>query len=120
MSQNGTGIIYPTIELEGKTYELKVTRGALLYRLSKAGVNIADIQRGDFRSYSAVMDVLFAMIQDQGSPFANAEMLAVHVQELGSDKVREIGNAVRAAVGKAFPPATPAAPAEANKQPAIQ
>ena len=112
MSQNGTGIVYPTIEIEGKSYELKVSRGTLLYRLSARGVNLVDINRGDFKSYAAVMDVLFALIQDQGAPYPNAEALAGAVQELGSDKVREIGNAVRTAVGKAFPPVTPPAPVE--------
>lgn len=113
-----TGILYPTVELEGKSYELKVTRGVLLYRLSKAGINISDIHRNDFKSYAAVMDVLWALIQDQSPPFINAEHLAAYVQEQGSEFVRGVGAAVREAVGKAFPPVTP--PALATTQPAVQ
>jgi hypothetical protein len=118
---NGTGIIYPKIELDGKKYELKVSRGALLYDLSRNGVSIGEIHRGDFKSYAAVMDVLHAIIADQLAPgvFPTARSLAVYIQEEGTDKVKEVAAAVREAVGKAFPPVTPPAQAEV-KTPAVQ
>lgn len=37
IESNGTGVTYPEIELGGKTYVLKFTRGTL-YRLDKAGI----------------------------------------------------------------------------------
>ena len=37
---NGTGVDYPTIELGGKTYTVKFSRG-MLYRMHKQGVVFA-------------------------------------------------------------------------------
>lgn len=60
---NGTGITYPTIELGGKTYTVKFTRGGLLYRLSKQGVNLASLN--SVNRFATLVDILFAGLYGQ-------------------------------------------------------
>jgi hypothetical protein len=110
---NGTGIEYPEIELGGKKYVLKLTRGALVYRISKSGSNLTDIYQPGQKAIAAVIDILHCLIKDEFG--GTAEQLAELVWENGTDKIREVGNAVRIAVGKVFPP-TQAAPVAAGDQ----
>jgi hypothetical protein len=101
---NGSGIIYPTIELGGVRYVIKFTRGGLLYRLSKGGVSFADLASN--KSFSAVMDILHAALFGQYD--RSAEDLADLVMSEG--KFAEVSEVIQDAIKKVFPP-TEAAPA---------
>jgi len=109
MSQNGTGVVYPTIELGGVTYELRITRGALLYRISKNQIDMNDLgQDSDPRKrVAAVFDVLHAIVAGkfQGSIEDLADLV------ITEGKMKDAATAVLLAVGKVFPPAEPATPA---------
>lgn len=96
---NGTGIIYPVIELGGIKYTVKFSRGGILYRLSKSGTSLADLTGGS-KNFSAVIDVLHAALfsQFQGS----AEDLAELVMTEG--KTAEVAQAIGEALKKVFPP----------------
>lgn len=95
---NGTGIDYPTVELGGKTYTVKFTRGGLLYRLSKTGTNLADLT-GTGKRFSAVMDVLHAAFFGQYD--GTVEELAELV--FSEEKMTEVGAALDEALKKVFP-----------------
>ncbi len=102
---NGSGIIYPTIELGGVTYVVKFTRGGLLYRLSKSATNLSDLASGP-RSLAAVVDVFHAALfgQYNGTPEELAELV------LAEDKLAQVSGIVADSLKKVFPPTqTPAA-----------
>lgn len=84
---NGTGITYPTIELGGKVYTVKFTRGGLLYRLSKQGTNLADL-RGS-RNFATLVDVLFAGLygQYEGTSEDLAELILSENKSSAMDEV---------------------------------
>lgn len=108
---NGTGIEYPTLELGGKKYTIKFTRGGFVYRLSKSGTDLESLVKG--RNFAAVMDVLFAALWGQfdGSVEDLAELVLVE------SKTAEVGAIVRDAIKKVFPPTTkPDATAEEKTQ----
>jgi len=110
---NGTGIDYPTLELGGTKYTLKVTRGAMVFRLSDAGINLSELSNGP-RVVSTLIKVLHAAILDQysGTPEQLCELV------LSEDKMKEAGEAVRAALGKVFPTTQiPAAAAAGETKP---
>lgn len=99
MSQNnGTGIEYPTIELGGKTYTVKFSRG-LLYRLAKAGVKIEtrQIAGGVSMPFEILVDAYHVLIGFEGSHEELAEMMF--------DKRGEALNKLLVAVGKTLPAA---------------
>lgn len=110
---NGTGIEYPTIELGGKSYVVKFTRGALLYRLSKGGANIADL--GGPKSFSASIDVLHAVLGGQFS--GTVEELAELV--FGEGKIASVAQVIAEALGKVFPPTQVSAAGTADQPAAI-
>ncbi len=95
---NGTGIEFPTLELGGKTYTIKFTRGGFVYRLSKSGTDLNSLVKG--RNFAAVMDVLFAALYGQfhGTVEDLAELVLVE------SKTAEVGLIVRDAIKKVFPP----------------
>ena len=95
---NGTGIEYPTIELGGKLYIVKFTRGGIMYRLSKAGVDITTL--GTARGFSSIIDMLHAALF--GQYLGDAESLAELV--INENKTSVVSNAINEALGKAFPP----------------
>lgn len=114
MDQNGTGVQYPTLTLDGVTYTVKFSRG-LLYRMEKLGVKFAPTfpkddtgkPLGVSMSISNLVDVLHIAI---GYPGTHEE-LAEAVYEQRNDAV----TALVVAWGKAFPPRPqPQAPAEAS------
>ncbi len=111
---NGTGVIYPTLELGGKIYTVKFTRGGILYRLSKSGTNLADLRAGSNKSFATLCDVLHAAIFPEFT--GDAEDLAELLMTEG--KAGEAGLAISEALKKVFPP-TPAAQA-ADQAAAIQ
>jgi hypothetical protein len=98
MSQNGTGIIYPEIELGGKTYVVRFDKEVMVYRLSKANANFADLV-DPRRRFAAMFDILYAAISDQyvGTP----ESLSVLAQQ--EDKVRLVDQVVAEGIKKVFP-----------------
>jgi len=101
---NGTGVVYPTVELGGRIYVVKFTRGGILYRLSKAGVDLAAL--GTVHGFATIIDTLHAALF--GQYVGDAESLAELV--LAEDKAEQVGEAVSEALKKAFPPIqTPAA-----------
>lgn len=112
MNQNGTGIIYPTIELGGVTYELKFTRGALFYRLSRLGVDLGTAFTNI--TFSVRVDILHSIIAGTGpGKYAGTtEELADLV--LTENKSKEVVELLLAALGKVFPP-TQAAQAPATE-----
>ena len=97
----GTGVEYPTVELGGKTYEIKFTR-ALIYRLDKAGINFAPTmtRQGAVThtacAFGTIIDTLKMAISFDGT----AEDLA----ELAFDKRDEILDALVAGLGKVVLP----------------
>lgn len=111
---NGSGIEYPTLELGGKTYVIKFTRGGLLYRMSKNGADPRDLAGP--KSIAAVIDILHATLfgQFDGSP----EQLADIVFSEG--KFQASSDAVLDAVKKVFPPTQTVAGGTADQTPAIQ
>ena len=108
---NGTGVDYPTIELGGKTYTVKFSRG-MLYRMHKQGVVFApQVKAGQvLMQFAPLVDVLHLAIGFDGTH----EELA----ELVYDKRNDAVSALMVAWGKAFPPTPQAqAPAEAKPEP---
>lgn len=95
---NATGIEYPTLELGGKLYTVKFTRGGLMYRLNKAGTSLAAL--GSERSFSAYIDILHAALfgQYDGTPEDLAEIV------MAEEKLPQLADAVNNAIKKAFPP----------------
>ncbi len=112
---NGTGIIYPTVELGGRLYQVKFTRGGIMYRLSKAGVDLAML--GTTKGFATMIDTLHAALF--GQYLGDAESLAELV--LAEDKSVQVADAVTEALKKAFPPTqTPAAVTAENSAAKIQ
>ena len=116
MSQtNGSGLQFPTLDLGGKTYIVKFTRGGLLYRLNKAGANLGDL--GGPKSLAMYIDLLHAALWDQydGAPDQLADLI------FSEDKMSLVGEVVNEALKKVFPPPTPAAaPADQPAAPQLQ
>lgn len=113
---NGTGIEYPKIELGGKVYTVKFTRGGILYRLNKNGTSLSDL--GGAKSFATLIDVFHAALHGQFK--GTAEELAELV--VSEEKIATVDSVVAEALKKAFPPTQAAAVAadpEAAK-PAIQ
>lgn len=109
---NATGIEYPTLELGGKVYTVKFTRGGLMYRLNKAGTSMTAL--GSDRSFSAYIDILHAALfgQFDGSPEDLAEIV------MDESKFTTVAEAINEAIKKVFPPTQ--APADGTAgQPAI-
>ena len=101
---NGTGVEYPQLTLGGKTYTLKITRGALMYRFSKRNIPMG--QFGGPAGIAALADQLHAIIGVfPGEPEEILEMI------LAEDKVKEASIAVGETIKKAFPPPIQAATA---------
>ena len=118
MENNGTGILYPTIELGGATFTLRFTRGALLYRLSRRGVTTADLNV-PAKSFGALVEVLHATMEPQF--LGTHEQLAEIMEAAGIDKLRAYRAAVDEALGKVFPPiARPAAETKPEAAPLTQ
>jgi len=111
---NGTGIIYPTITLGGIEYSIKFTRGALFYRLSKAGVDLNDLTSP--KGFATMIDVLKAVITPAFT--GDSESLAELV--LNEGKSLAVGDAIREALGKAFPPTQTPAAGTAESKAAVQ
>jgi hypothetical protein len=112
MSKNGTGIIYPTIELGGVTYELKLTRDRIRFRMSDAGCNISDLRVVGVRSFAVIVRFLHCLISPTfaGTIEDLAEVIG------GEEKLQEASLFLAEAIKKAFPPTLQAAPpAEAPK-----
>jgi hypothetical protein len=109
---NGTGIEYPKITLGGVEYELKVTRGALIYRFSQRGISLASL-KDETKRVSACIDALHAMMGSQfaGTPEELTEMI------FAEDKFKESLHAVMVAVGKVSPPKVEPAQAAAGAAP---
>jgi hypothetical protein len=110
---NGTGVDYPTLELGGKAYTVKFSRG-ILYRMGKLGVvfNPRVANNQVTMSFTAVVDVMHAVIGFEGTH----EDLA----ELVYDKRGDCVSALMVAWGKAFPPTPQAqAPAEKPQEPLL-
>ena len=116
MSQtNGSGLEFPTLELGGKMYIVKFTRGGLLYRLNKNG---AELNLGGPKTISATVDLLYAALwnQFQGTPEDLADLV------FGEEKMLLVGQVLGEALKKVFPP-TPipaAAPADQPAAPPVQ
>ena len=115
ISYNGTGIDYPRLTLGGVEYELKFTRGALLYRISRRGISVSTL-RDPERRIAAGVDILHAIIGDQfgGTPEQLADLVFTE------EKFAEVIQAVTVAVGKVFPPKAEPAQAAAGAAPQVQ
>lgn len=109
-----TGVEYPTIELAGVTFTLKFTRGAMLYRLSKSGTAIADMNARGTKTLSAVIDVLHAALfgQFNGTPEELSDLV------MNEGKMKEARTAVDIALGKVFPPSQTTAVTAGETKPA--
>lgn len=108
---NGSGIQYPTLELGGKTYVVKFTRGALLYRLGRKGLSFEHLMNG--ANFATIIDFLHAALsgQYQGTEEDLADVV------LNEGKTLEVGAALAEAVKKASP-SDPNPAAEPAGQPA--
>lgn len=100
MSNNGTGVEYPTIELGGQQYTVRFSR-AMIYRMGKAGVSFAPKVDGQNikMDFAQVVDVLHLAIGFQGTQDELAELVY--------DKRGEAITVLLQAWGKAFPSPQP-------------
>lgn len=115
MSPNGSGIDYPKVTLAGVAHEVKFTRGALLYRLSKTGTDLAQLGTALNRNrltFAQVIDLFAAAVGWEPTDAADAIM--------SENKLAEVTTAVIEALGKAFPPTTPAPAAADSAAPPVQ
>ena len=103
MENNGSGIDFPTIELNGKTYTVKFSR-AMLYRMNKLGVVFAPQivasptdpgKKAVQMTFMQIVDVLHLATGYEGSHEELAEAVF--------DKRPEAIDKLMAAWGKAFP-----------------
>jgi len=110
---NGTGITYPEIELGGKKYTVKFTRG-MIYRMGKAGVSFSPRLTGSpdaqliTMEFSQLIDVLHLAIDFPGTH----EELA----ELAYDKRGELVTALVTAWSKIMLPTLPIPDPAANPE----
>ena len=109
---NGSGLSFPTLELGGKLYVVKFTRGGLLYRLNKNG---AELNLGGPKSIAATIDLLYAALWNQF--VGTEEQLADLV--FTEDKMVLVGEILGDALKKVFPP-TPTPAAVPADQPAAK
>lgn len=109
-TSNGTGAVYPTLELGGVTYALKFTRYSLLYRLSRRGIQIAD-RYDPVKGLAALFDIVHAIISDQFK--GTAEDLATLAGE--ENKIAACRLALDEALVKVFPPTLSATPQSAGE-----
>ena len=103
-----SGILYPTIELGGVSYELRISREILLYRLSAKGISMINL-RGP-KSFATLFDVLYAIVQDRYLGTVEELVSLVHEEQ----KVSAVDVAVAEVIKKVFPQPTP--PANADGQ----
>ena len=96
-----TGIDYPEVEIGGRKFVIRFSRGATLYRLSKSGTDPKDLNN-ILKGPGALIDFIHAGISDQveTTPEALAELILSSPQ-----KTAECRRAVDAALLKVFPPA---------------
>lgn len=113
MEQIGTGIEYPTLELGGRTYVVKFTRGGLMYRLNRSGASFQDL--GGTRSFATYIDILHAAFFGQYD--GTAEDLADLVIVEG--KFATVCEAINDAIKKVFPPTQQVADGTAGQQTAV-
>ena len=114
-----TGVDYPTIELGGKTYEVKFTRG-LLYQLDKQGIkfNPQFANNSATCGLSAIVDTLRLAIGFEGSSEELAELvydkrdeaLTALVNGWGKVVLPSLQAKIAATVAKTNQPAIPTAP----------
>jgi len=113
MSQtNGSGLQFPTLELGGKTYIVKFTRGGLIYRLNKNG---AELDLYGPKRIAANIDLLHAALWGQFE--GTAEGLADLV--FAEDKLTLVGEILGEALKKVFPPTPKPAAAPADQPAAV-
>lgn len=112
MLNNGTGVEYPKLTLDGVAYEVKFTR-AMLYRMEKLGVKFAPTFKNEngkatvAMSLANLVDVLHVATGYRGTHEELAEAVF--------DQRNAAVDALMVAWGKAFPPPPqPQAAAEAN------
>jgi hypothetical protein len=110
----GSGVDYPTIDIEGVQYTLKFSRGAM-YRLDKAGVDFRALARQfekwktGFVHLSGLVDVIHACLAEQIPDISAAQLadmlLPISLQGTDyTDRVRVLAVAVSQALGKVWPP----------------
>lgn len=114
-----TGVDYPTIELGGKTYEVKFTRG-LLYQLDKHGIkfNPQFANNSATCGLSAIVDTLRLAIGFEGSAEELAELvydkrdeaLTALVNGWGKVVLPSLQAKIAATVAKTNQPAIPTVP----------
>ncbi len=105
---------YPKLTLGGREYELKFTRGAMIYRVAKSGANFGDLYGNEpSKRLAAVIDCLHAALYGQfpGTVDELADLV------IGENKVGEATTALLVTLGKVFPPTQAAAPADADQVP---
>jgi hypothetical protein len=113
MEYTGSGIDYPKLTLGGVEYELKLTKGRLMFRMSNRGVAALSLRNPD-QNVASLIKTLHALICDTylGTEEDLAEMV------IDEDKLKEAAGAVAQALKKAFPSTAPAQAAAGA--PAIQ
>lgn len=111
MDSNGSPIEYPKLELNGQSYEAKITLGTLL-RLEDAKIVLTDIVALDVRTACEIGARIFGRYEDgQWKPIAESAQELADMIPLG--QMQSFVEAMSAAFAKAVPPktteATPAA-----------
>lgn len=107
MDPNGSGIQYPTIDIDGVVFEIKWTRESS-YDLSLAGINIA----GPSVPFHMVVQALHSLIGYPGT----ARQLSTHL--IG--RSQEAYNKILEASGKVLPSGKKAAAATAKDPSPVQ
>ncbi len=117
---NGTGVQYPTIELNGRPYDVKFTRAAL-YRMEKAGISF----RPQFGlggktaqlPFSNIVDVLKLTTDFEGDHEELAEAVFDRRDEAASILLAAWGNLMLPSLSKRAEAAAKTATAPAAQQP---
>ncbi len=109
-----SNIEYPKLTLGGREYELKFTRGAMVFRAADAGLSFADLYGADqFKRVAAVIKALHAALKAGNQFDGDQNALADLIHE--ENKMGEATTAIMLALGKVFPPTQAAAAADANQ-----
>ncbi len=103
MSQNGTGVEHPTIELGGRVYTVRMERG-MLYDMAKLGIKYAP-KFTPSEENPAVGTISMDLVQIVDMLHLMTGFTGTHRQltELVYDKRSEAVSVIAEAWGKAFP-----------------
>jgi hypothetical protein len=108
MDKNGSGVIYPTVELGGVMYTLRLTQGIARFRLSDAGLGALEFAGA--RQFASLCKALHILLDGQFPGSVDQLSELVH----NENKLVQVDQAIGLAIKKASGPQNPAT-GEASK-----